>query len=262
MTGIRNMTTGAVAVVGSFSVVLTVCGTSWANGTLPEIQAGGGRVTGTSTSNGWVAHSAYGLQLSVPKAWVAAYFRNCPVRDAGTLLIGTPAHYSFCTEIPSDANIVTMQPETTEAVHATHVRRLMVHGLVVISYSTGVIVNWAVPSKSVVLTAKGSESSGVLNTLSIATSRAHAAPGFVTGTEYVVALMRTPVTGPVSVKKLDSPRPDLQTVHAYDGQFSETLAPGTYLMTGQDGDAPCPPVRVIVASGRRTDVPEIDCRGE
>jgi hypothetical protein len=53
-----------------------------------------------------------------------------------------------------------------------------------------------------------------------------------------------------------------EAVHAYDGQFSHALAPGAYLMTGQDGDAPCPPVKVIVTSGRTTDVPEIDCQGE
>ena len=190
------------------------------------------------------------------------YFRNCPVRDAGSLLIGTPAYYSFCTEIPSDANIVTMQPEKSEALHATHVRRLMVHGLVVISYSTGGILNWAVPSKSVVLTATGPESSGVLNTLSVATSRAQVAPGFLKGTEYLVAQVRTPVTGLVSLRKLDAPRPGLEAVHAYDGHFSDMLAPGAYLLTGQDGDAACPPVKGSVTSGRTTDVPEIDCQGE
>ncbi len=121
-TVIRNMARGAAAVVGSFSLVLAACQASGANGSLTEIQADGGRVTGTSTPHGWVAHSAYGLQLSVPKAWAVAYFRDCPVCDTGTLLIGTPAYSSLCTEIPSDANILTMQPEQSEAVHATHVR--------------------------------------------------------------------------------------------------------------------------------------------
>jgi len=258
----RNMARGAAAAIGGLALVLTTCAASGANGTLTGIQADGGRVTGTSIPHGWVAHSAYGLQLSVPKSWAVAYFRNCPVRDAGTLLIGTPAYYSFCTEIPADANIVTMQPEKSDAVDASHVRHLVVHGLDVTSYSTGGIFNWAVPSKNVVLTATGPGSSAVLHTLTVATSQALAAPGVLKGSEYLVALVRTPVTGLVSVKRLDAHGPSLEAVHAYDGQFSDTLPPGRYLVTGQDGDAPCPPVRASVLSGQTTDVPEIDCQGE
>ena len=41
------------------------------------------------------AHSAFGLQLSVPSPWGVAYFQNCPTRAAGTLLIGTPAYLSY-----------------------------------------------------------------------------------------------------------------------------------------------------------------------
>ena len=67
MTVIRSMARGAAAVVGSSSLLLAACETSGANGSLTEIQADGGRVTGTSIPNRWLAHSAYGLQLSVPK---------------------------------------------------------------------------------------------------------------------------------------------------------------------------------------------------
>jgi hypothetical protein len=178
----------------------------------------------------------------------------------GTLLIGTPAYYSFCTEVPSDANIVTKQPKQSEGVHATHVRRLVVHGLVVISYSTGNILNWAVPSKSVVLTVTWPESSAVLNTLSVATSRAQTAPGFLKGSGYLVALVPTPVTGLVSVRRLDAPRPGPEPVNAYDGQFSDALAPGAYLITGQDGGAPCPPVKVIVTQGGRPMFPKFTAK--
>jgi hypothetical protein len=261
MTIRQNMATIGSTVIGVLALVLAASGTSGAKGSLSRMQTNGGRVTGTSMPRGWVAHSAYGLQLSVPKAWAVTYFRNCPVRDAGTLLIGTPAYSSFCPEISADANIVTMQPEESGAVPASHVRRFVVHGLVVISYSTGGIVNWAVPSENVVLAATGPQSSAVLNTLSVATSRAQAAPGVLKGSEYLVAVMRTPVTGLVSVKRLDAHGPALE-VHAYDGQFSDTIAPGRYLVTGQDGDAPCPARRVSVRSGLTTTSPEIDCQGE
>lgn len=257
------MASGAAAVIGGVAWVLAACGISDLNGSLTGVQAAGAaRVTGTSTPHGWVAHSAYDLQLTVPKSWGVAYFRNCPVRDAGTLLIGTPAYYSLCTEIPADANIVTMQPEKSEVVSASHVKHLVVHGLGVSSYSADGVLNWDIPSKNVVLTATGPRSSAVLHTLTVATSQAQAAPGVLKGSEYLVALMRTPVTGLVSVTRLDGHGPGLEPTHAYDGQFSVTLPPGTYLLTGQDGDAPCPPVRASVQSGLTTDVPEIDCQGE
>ncbi len=258
----RNMARGAAAVIGGLTLVLATCGASGANGSLTGIQADGGRVTGTSIPHGWVAHSAYGLQMSVPKSWAVAYFRNCPVRDAGTLLIGTPAYYSFCTEIPADANIVTMQPEKSEAVNAGHVRHLVVHGLDVTSYSSGGILNWAVPSKNVVLTATGPGSSAVLHTLALATSHAQAAPGVLNGSEYLEALTQVPVTGPVSVARLDAHGPSLPPAQAFEGHFSVTLPPGRYRLTGLDGNAPCPPVRASVLSGQTTDVPEIDCQGE
>ncbi len=84
-----------------------------------------------------MAHSAYGLQLSVPKSWGVAYFQNCPLRKSGTLLIGPPAYESFCAEVPADANIISMQPQEAGATFSGRVRHLVVHGLGVISYSTG-----------------------------------------------------------------------------------------------------------------------------
>jgi hypothetical protein len=63
------------------------------------------------TPTDWVAHSAYGLQLSVPTTWAVAYFRNCPAGKVGTSLIATPAVLSYCQETSPDTNIVWMQPE-------------------------------------------------------------------------------------------------------------------------------------------------------
>ena len=215
---------------------------------------------------GWVAYSAYGLQLSVPKAWGVAYFQNCPLRKSGTLLIGTPAYDSFCAMIPADANIISMQPQRPVAAFSGRISHLVVHGLGVISYSTGAApfsrTAWVVPSRHVDLTATGAQSSAVLRTLTVATSRALPAPGMLRGSVYLTALMRTPVTGPVSVTRLSSHGSGSTTVQAYDAQFWDTFPPGDYLLRGHAGDAPCPPVRVTVRSGRTTDAPEIDCQGE
>ncbi len=215
---------------------------------------------------GWVAHSAYGLQLSVPKSWGVAYFQNCPLRKSGSLLIGTPAYESFCAAFPADANIISMQPQESGAVFSGRVSHFIVHGLGVISYSTGVApfsrAAWVVPSRHVVVTATGAQSSAVLRTLTVATSGALPAPGVLRGSVYLIALIRTPVTGPVSVTRLGSHGSGSTTVQAYDAQFWDTFPPGHYLLTGHAGDAPCQPVRVTVRSGETTDAPEIDCQGE
>ena len=209
-----------------------------------------------------VAHSAYGLQLSVPKSWSVAYFQNCPLRNSGTLLIGTPTFLSNCAMIPADANIISMQPQASEATPSGHARHLVVHGVGVLSYSTSQI-EWFVPSKHVVLMASGPQSSAILRTLAPASSQAVPAPGILRGSIYLIALSRAPVTGAVSVTRL-STRSSVSTtaVKAFDAQFSDILVPGDYLLTGHDGNAPCPPVRVTVESGQTSDAPEIDCQGE
>lgn len=219
------------------------------------------------TPQGSIAHSAYGLQLSVPKPWGVAYFQNCPTRASGTLLIGTPAHLSNCAFIPADANIISMQPrQSGGTVFPGRSTRLVVHGLGVISYpataaSSG-ITTWVVPSKHVVLTATGPGSSAVLRTLTVATSRAVPAPGVLKGSVYLIALTRTPITGPISISRLSSHGTGSTTVQAYDAQFWDTLRPGNYLLTGHAGDAPCPPVSVTIQSGKTTAAPEIECQGE
>ena len=211
------------------------------------------------------AHSAYGLQLSVPKAWGVASFQNCPTRAAGTLLIGTPAYLSNCAFVPADANIISMQPRQSGMVLPGRSKRLVVHGLGVIAYpaaaaSSGA-TTWIVPSKRVVLTASGPGSLAVLGTLKVATSRAVPAPGMLRGSVYLVAQLRTPVTGPVSISRLGSRGAGLTTLEAYDAQFWGTLRPGKYLLTGHAGNAPCPPVRVTIQSGKTIDA-EIECQGE
>jgi hypothetical protein len=229
---------------------------------LSGIPAEAAGATGGLAPRGWVAHSAYGLQISVPRSWATAYFADCPRRGPGTLLIGTPMATDFCAYIPAGTDIVTMQPEKSEAVLGSDEKNLVVHGLLVTSYSVGGVLNWDVRSKDVVLTATGPRALAVLNTLAPATPHARAAPGILEGTEYLEAMEQTPVTGQVSLSFRDAKAQAPSTVHAYDGHFSATLAPGRYRLTGHAGDAPCPPVAATVESGQVRDIPAIDCQGE
>ena len=215
---------------------------------------------------GWVAHSAYGLQLSVPKAWAVAYFQNCPVRDNGTLLIGTPSPMSFCAMFPVDADIVWMRPQESGRVFSGHVSHLVVGGVHVTSYATGdnpfLGGTWVVPSRDVVIWAMGAGSSAVLHTLTVATSRALPALGMLRGSEYLIALIRTPVTGLVTVTRLRPRASTPTTVHAYDAAFWDMFPPGQYVLAGHAGNALCSSVEVTVRSGETTVAPEIDCQGD
>jgi hypothetical protein len=181
------------------------------------------------------------------------------------LLIGTPAYLSNCALIPAEATIISMQPREAGRVFPGRSKRFVVHGLGVISYpaaagSSGT-TTWVVQSKSVVLTASGPGSSAVLHTLKVATSRAVPAPGMLRGSVYLIAQIRTPFTGPVSISRLNSHGTALTTIQAYDAQFWDTFRPGNYLLTGHTGNAACPPVRVTIQSGRTTDAPAIECQG-
>ncbi len=243
------VTTGCVLALGVLTAILTA--------------TAGAAVMAPQRS---MTHSAYGLQLSVPELWGVAYFQNCPTRAVGTLLIGTPPYLSYCTMMPANANIISMLPQQSGAVFPGRSKRLVVHGLGVISYSAGATssdeTTWVVPSRRVVLTASGPRSPPILRTLTVANARAVPAPGMLRGNVYLVALMRTPVTGPISATGLSSHRAGSTTLHAYDGQFWSTLPPGGYLLTVHAGDAPCPPARVTVQSGETTIAPEIDCQGD
>jgi hypothetical protein len=240
----------ALAALGPVAALL--CG-------IPAEAAG---ATGGLAPSGWVAHSAYGLQISVPRSWATGYFANCPLRGPGTLLIGTPMAYDFCADVPAGTDIVTMQPEKSEAVLGSHEKNLVVHGLHVTSYSVGGVLNWDVRFKNIVVTAKGPLALAVLHTLARATPEARAAPGILEGTEYLEAMEQTPVTGLVSLSPRGTRAQTPSTVHAFIGHFSAKLAPGRYRLRGHAGDAPCPPVDATVESGQVRDVPAIDCQGE
>ena len=220
-----------------------------------------GASTTASTQN-WVAHSAYGLQISVPTAWKVGYFQNCPEGGPGALLIGAPLVYDNCAGFSRNPNVVSMQPEKSEVWSKNSSdRSFVIHGLHVDSHSTGGEVEWAIASKSTVVTAYGAKAKSVLKTLTTATSMAQAAPGMIKGSEYLETLTKTPVTGIISAIELDAHGPEVP-IHAYDGQYSDLLPAAKYGLTGQDGDAPCPPIIIKVHSGLTTHVREIDCQGD
>jgi hypothetical protein len=212
--------------------------------------------------NGWRTYSGLGVQVAVPKAWSVRYFQNCPGPGPGTLLIGTPLVLDYCTNYPSNTNIVMIQAEKSGALPAqTGVSHLFLHGLKVIRANEGGYVSWEIPSRGVVVTAFGSSATSVVRTLARATPRARPAPGLLNGTEVLVALETIRITGAISVARLGTHGPALPPLHAFDGSFSATLPPGRYRLTGQAGDAPCVPVDVTVQSGR-TSAPMLTCQGE
>ena len=62
-----------------------------------------------SVPSGWVAHSAYGLQIAAPRTWSVQVFGQCPDGSRpGTLFIGTSQFDAFCPEYGADATRVDM----------------------------------------------------------------------------------------------------------------------------------------------------------
>jgi hypothetical protein len=211
---------------------------------------------------GWVAHSAYGLQLSVPNSWHVAYFQNCPDGNPGNLLIGTPLVYAMCVNFPESLNMVTMQPEKSEAwLKNKSDRRFEIHGLHVTSETDGYLITWAIPSKSVVITASGNHGSAVLHTLARASATAQPALGILKGTENLQGATTVPVTGLVAVTRLETHGPELPPARSYAGEFTDTLPPGRYRLTGHDGNALCATVSATVVAGSVTNAPPINCQG-
>ena len=217
-----------------------------------------------SVPSGWVAHSAYGLQLAAPRTWSVQVFGQCPDGSRpGTLFIGTPPYAVFCPEYGSTTTQVTMYrsadrpPPTGRLQGSTHILR--VHGLSVTSSRTDAGLLWTISSMHVTITGSGPNALPIMQSLAPATRRASPAIGKVTGSEYLEALVRAPVSGPVRVRP---PSGTPFEVEAVDGQFSFTGPPGTYLLTGHDGNVSCPPVSVTVHSGESATALPIQCNGD
>ena len=212
--------------------------------------------------SGWIAHSAYGLQVAAPRSWSVQVFGQCPDSKEGTLFIGTSRFVSFCPAYDGNTTQVDMfktdpvADDPTRVVAHTH--RITVHGLSVVSIGNQAGLRWVIPSKEVTITGSGPKALSIMESLAPATRSATAAVGKVVGTESLEALQQIPVTGPVTVRSASG-----STIHvlAIDGQFYFSAKPGRYLLTGHDGDAVCPAVSVTMISGEVVTAPPIRCQG-
>lgn len=214
------------------------------------------------------AHSAYGLQLTLPKSWSVQTFGQCPARRPGTLFIGTAEFVASCPEFDANTNIVAMWDTnavgSTATLQGQQYRTIRIHGLTVLAsvagtHSVVTAGRWYVPSKRVSITGRGASALAILRTLAPATVQALPATGFVNGTEQLTTVIVVPVSGSISVVK--PPSKMIHTVTVLNGQFSFTSVPGRYVLTGHDGNATCPPVAVTVVSAERVTAPPILCRG-
>jgi hypothetical protein len=216
---------------------------------------------GTAHS-GWIAHSAYGLQLSVPSSWSVRVFGQCPDgQRPGTLFIGTTQFVDSCPAYGSNTTQVDLyKADALSVVLPRSHRTLRVHGLSVLSSKTGTGNLWIILSRTVIVTGSGPKALSIMETLALATRHATPATGVVNGTEYSESLQQLPVSGPVTVTVPASGK--TVTVDAIDGQFSFSGAPGRYILTGRGGNVACPPVSVTVVSGERINAPPIQCQGD
>lgn len=217
---------------------------------------------GASTApSGLTAHSAFGLQLSVPKSWSVQVFGECPDgQKPGTLFIGTPQFAANCPEFGSNSSQVRIfTSDATPANLPADQRNIRVHGLSVLSSKSEAGVLWIIPSRKVTVMGSGPKALAVMQSLSPATRRATAATGKVSGTEYLEALTQVPVSGSVTVTMPASGK--TFKVAAIAGQFWFFGAPGKYLLAGQDGNVVCPPVAITLVSGESVNAPPILCQG-
>jgi hypothetical protein len=244
----------AVLVVGS---ALAAC--SSAPQVLPPVPG---------SSSGWVAHSAYGLQLSVPKSWAVFYFGgNCPdTLKPGTLAIGTSPTgvIDYCQEIPPNTNQVSITYENLASISASHPRAHpigTVHGLQVVELSDNPLI-WRVAD--VLVSGSGPIALAVMRTLAPATRSALPAPGIATGTAVSGGPQPVPITGSIRYTRLDHLGHTLgaRSVQAFGGKYSAMLAPGLYSFQAKAGSAVCPAVSVAVVSGRTVAAPPITCHGD
>ncbi len=211
---------------------------------------------------GWYAHSAYGLQISAPKTWAVEVFGQCPDgTKPGTLFIGTSSFVDSCPGYVSTTTRVDMfqgaAPGNPASPRAQVVR---VHGLAVLSSSSGPEEQWYVPSRHVTVTGSGPQASEVMRTLAPATRRAVPAEGQVVGTEYLEALMQAPVTGAATATRQGSKA--VYRLHVVDGMFTFGGPPGNYVVIGSDGNTRCSSVAVTILAGQTVDAPAIRCQGE
>ena len=182
--------------------------------------------SGPASPSDWIAHSAYGLQLSVPRTWSVQVFGQCPNgQKPGTLFIGTSRFVDNCPVVLSNRSQVAIAKSASAIpTYTATSHHLRVHGLAVLSSKTESGVLWIIPSKQVTVTGSGPDALSIMGTLAQATHRTIPAAGIVGGTEYLEAVMQVPVSGSITITMPPAHR--TLSVTAIDGQFSSRVLPG------------------------------------
>jgi hypothetical protein len=203
----------------------------------------------STTAATWVAHSAYGLQLSVPRSWSVQVFGQCPDgTKPGTLFFGTAEFLVLCPEFGANTDTVSMSdsgpglplaPSGPSLCTASPCRPLSRRATVWSLRPTGIS-----SSRHVTINGTGARVLAVMPTLGTARP------------DTVVAIL---ASGSVTIATPSSHK--VHTVVELDGRYSFTAPPGRYVLTAHVGGASCPPVTVRVASAEQVNAPPISCGG-
>ena len=209
---------------------------------------------------GTVTYSAYGVQLTVPHSWDASYFPPCThaIRP-GVLAVGLSPLPYFCPAYSGSGTLVELYAAAAPGGWTAAPTHRTVHGIRVLAGTSGGATVWYVPSARAFLYVRGTGAAEVLGTLRRATRGAVRAPGMGVGSEYVDALQRVPVSGPVRIEDLATGRTTV--VHAFEGRFTFVGPAGTYELAGSAGDASCTRTRVTLSSGVAATWPAVRCEG-
>jgi hypothetical protein len=225
-----------------------------------------------SGRSGALAHSAYGVQVSVPKNWQVQYFPGCPTySNPGNFYIGTPASFPSCPMIPGQApphtaqvylssgNVLSSTGLHPPSIKTFHVNGLKVESQTISGGSGQSTMRWYIPSNNASLTGSGFGSLLVMQSLTRATPKAVVTPGNMTGNMYTEAIVQVPANGSITITNVHSR--EVLTSYAIGGLYAFSGAPAKYVVQGHDGTLPCPSVTVTVVSGANVIAPPIKCIG-
>jgi hypothetical protein len=214
--------------------------------------------------HGWVAHSAFGLQIAAPTTWRVEVFGQCPDgRKPGSLFIGTTRFIVNCPEYGADATSVTLFDTTAPGASVdstTAARTIEVHGLTVRSSTLDGRTQWVIPARHVAVTGSGPHALAVMGTLAPASRQAVPATGTVSGTVTLKTLSATPANGQASARNTSTGT--TVRVLILDGQYSFSGPPARYVVTVHDGNAPCDSTSVVLRSGEIVTATPLTCQGD